>query len=343
MLGRLILAGALMLGVAAVVLGVSNAQDDGSARPKPARAPGHLEQRSSPKGYRALVYTPASLNRSRPAPLVVMLHGCGTTAEEMEGATELDQRAERNQFVVLYPDAAAQRGRCWRTATDTTRSSGDPAAIARMVRDTLARRAPVIDPARIYVSGMSSGASMTAVLGATHPDLFAALAIDAGCAYRANPCGRHRPSQPSIQLARQALATMGARARVIPVLVMQGDRDDVVPGHSRQVLDQWRITDNLVASGTTARPIAAAPNRTSEQSARRRHRSTVEQYDAAPGCPLLERWTIHGMGHAWPGGTTDPAYGFNDLRGPDGGDVIWSFFRQIRKTDQPNACARARG
>jgi poly(3-hydroxybutyrate) depolymerase len=116
-----------------------------------------------------------------------------------------------------------------------------------------------------------------------------------------------------------------------------------VPGHSKQVLDQWRMTDNLVASGTTARPIAAVPSRTREVIARGRYRSTVERYDAAPGCLGLERWTIHGMGHAWPGGTNDPEYGpFTDLRGPDGGQVIWSFLRQFRKTDQRNVCARAR-
>ena len=215
------------------------------------------------------MYTPATLNRSRPAPLVVMLHGCGTTAEQMEAAAELDQQAERDHFVVMYPDAAAHRGRCWRAATDTTRRSRDPAAIAGMVRDALARRAPAIDPTRVYVTGMSSGASMTGVLGATHPDLFAAIAIDAGCAYGTNPCGGRTPSQRSGRLARAALATMGARARVMPVLAIQGDRDDVVPGHSRQVLEQWRMTDNLVASGRTAGPIAALPTRTREVRAHR--------------------------------------------------------------------------
>jgi len=340
---RPLLASGMVLAVAAVALAVSRAQDEPSAQPMSATARGKVDQRSFPKDYRALVYTPATLNRSRPAPLVVMLHGCGTTAEQMETAAELDQQAERDHFVVMYPDAAAHRGRCWRAATDTTRRSRDPAAIAGMVRAALARRAPAIDPDRVYVVGMSSGASMTGVLGATHPDLFAAIAIDAGCAYGTNPCGGRTPSERSVRLARAALATMGARARVMPVLAMQGDRDDVVPGHSRQVLEQWRMTDNLVASGRTAGPIAAVPTRRREVRAHGRYRSTVEQYDTASGCRLLERWTIHGMGHFWPGGTKDSDYGrFTDVRGPDGGDVIWSFFRQFRRADQPTACARAR-
>jgi poly(hydroxyalkanoate) depolymerase family esterase len=333
----------MVAAAAAAALAVRATQDEGSAQPTSTTAPGKVEQRSYPKGYRAVVYTPASLNPSRPAPLVVMLHGCGTTAEKMEGATELDEHAERDRFVVLYPDAADRPGRCWRAATDITRRSGDPAAIGRMVRDAIARHVPAIDPARVYLSGMSSGASMTAVLGATHPDLFAAIAIDAGCAYGATRCGGRPPTRPSERLARAALATMGAHARMLPVLSMQGDSDDVVPGHSKQVLDQWRMTDNLAASGTIGRPIAAAPTRTREVTARGRYRSTVQQYDAAPGCAVLERWTIHGMGHFWPGGTKDPDYApFTDVRGPDGGDVIWSFFRKFRMTDRRNACARAR-
>src|SRR4051812_38526060 len=105
MVRRLILAGGTVLAVAAVALAVSSAHDDPGAPATSATARGKAEQRPAPKGYRAVVYSPASLNRSRPAPLVVMLHGCGTTAEEMEGATELDQQAERDHFVVLYPDA----------------------------------------------------------------------------------------------------------------------------------------------------------------------------------------------------------------------------------------------
>jgi poly(hydroxyalkanoate) depolymerase family esterase len=343
MVRRLILAGSLVLLAAAVALGVSDARD-GPGAPLRRAASGTVEQRSFPHGYRALMYTPATLDRSRPAPLVVMLHGCNASAEQFEAATALDVQAARDHFVVMYPDAAGRPDRCWHAATDTTRASGDPAAIAGMVRDALAHHAPAIDPARVYVAGTSSGASLTSVLGATYPDVFAAIAVDAGCAYGVPACGGSPPSLPTGRLARDALRAMGTRARVMPLLVMEGDRDDVVPDHSGQVLDQWRMTDDLVASGTTTRPIVAMPSRTREVAAAGRYPSTVERYDAAPRCPVLERWTIHGMGHAWPGGTEDPDFdGFTDVRGPIGGDVIWSFFRQFRNTDRPNPCPAQAG
>jgi poly(hydroxyalkanoate) depolymerase family esterase len=293
--------------------------------------------RTYPGGYSAVAYTPASLDPSRPAPLVVMLHGCSTTAETMETATELDAEAERGRFVVLYADGSGTPGRCWRFGSDTTRGSGDATAIAGMVRDAIHRHAPGIDRSRVYVTGMSSGASMAIVLGATYPDLFAAVAINAGCAYRGAPCGGHTPSQPTPLLAQEALDAMGPRKRIVPVLVSEGDKDKTVPGHSTQVVEQWRMTDNLVASGAADGPIAQAPTRTREVRQRGHYSSTVEEYDAKPGCEVLERWTIHGMGHYWPGGTTDPHFAaFTDPRGPDGDRLMWAFLSRFRMA--PNPC-----
>jgi poly(hydroxyalkanoate) depolymerase family esterase len=343
MIHRLVLgacSAAIAIGALALVIGSHHRPAEGQDRAAARR--GSVERRSYPNGYRSVVYTPASLNRSRPAPLVVMLHGCGTTAEQIETASQLDQQAERDHFVVMYPDASKPRGRCWRFGSEYERNSPDPSAIAGMVTDAVARGAPAIDRTRVYAAGMSSGAAMTAVLGATYPDVFAAIAINAGCAYRANHCGGQTPSRPSPQLAQEALEAMGDHRRVVPVLIAEGDKDTTVPGHSRQVLDQWRMTDNLVATGTTEGPIAATPTRTRTVGGKHgRYRSTVERFDTAPGCEVLERWTIHGMGHFWPGGTTDPDYApFTDPRGPDGEDVIWSFFRRFQMTSGADPCAR---
>jgi poly(3-hydroxybutyrate) depolymerase len=179
------------------------------------------------------------------------------------------------------------------------------------------------------------------VLGATYPDVFAAIAINAGCAYRAAHCGGQTPSRPSVDLAEEAFEEMGAHKRVVPVLIAAGDKDNVVPGHSQQVLDQWRMTDNLVATGTAGAPIPATPAHTRQSSPRGRYSSTVQRFDAAPGCEVIERWTIHGMGHYWPGGSTDPGLApFTDPRGPDGEDVIWSFFRRFQMTTGADPCAQ---
>jgi poly(hydroxyalkanoate) depolymerase family esterase len=316
--------------IAALTVGAGRVPD------KPQRRIARVEHRTYPGGYGAVVYTPASIDPSHPVPLVVMLHGCSTSAQTMETATQLDQEAERGRFVVLYADGSGTPWRCWRFGSDTVRGSPDAAAIAGMVRDAVHRRAPAIDRSRMYVTGMSSGASMAVVLGATYPDIFAAVAINAGCAYRGAPCGGHTPSQPTPVLAQEALAAMGPRKRVVPLLVSEGDKDKTVPGHSAQVIEQWRQTDNLVVSGSADGPIPATPTRTRQVKQRGRYPSTVEEYDSKPGCEVLERWTIHGMGHYWPGGTTDPDFaGFTDPKGPDGDRLIWSFLSRFRMTSNP--------
>jgi len=312
-------------------------------------APGQLERHTYANGYSSLVYTPGSLKRSRPAPLFVMVHGCNTTAEQQMGANELNAQAERDKFVVLYPehegDPSKHLLRCWRYGLDNTRGSSDPAAIAGMVRDALVRRSPRIDRRAVYAAGMSSGAMMTGILGATYPDLFAAIMMNAGCAYQAADsvigC-LQKPSRATEDLARAARAAMGQHARVVPALITQGDHDKLIPPeHSQQVLSQWRQTDNLVATSTLTAPISAAPLTTRTVAPPGRYPSTVTTYGPRPGCELLERWEIHGMDHFWPGGSSDPVFsGFTDPKGPDGGEIAWRFFKRFRLDDRPGRCAR---
>ena len=297
---------------------------------------GTREDHAYRDGYHYILYTPRSVKRAMPAPLVVMVHGCQTTAEQQEAASGLDELAERDGFVVLYPDhegnGALHPRRCWHFATDTSRDSKDPAAIAGMVRAVLARPSPRIDPTRVYYIGMSSGAMLGSVMAATYPDVFAAFMLNAGCAYRATTCIGPPPTLNTEVLAREALAAMGAHRCAVPILVSQGDADrSVSPSHSEQVRDQWRMTDNLVVSGSPARPLPVAPTEIREVTSKGRYPSTVEEYADRAGSVMIERWVIHGMGHFWPGGPASVGLaGGTDPKAPNGGAIAWAFFRLHR-------------
>ena len=118
-----------------------------------------------------IVYTPTTYRRSKPAPLVVMTHGCQTTAEEQMHANLYNRLAERNGFVVLYPDVTRPRssspGRSRSAGGSTTPTAGierqvTPAAIAGMTHAVMDRKR--IDPQRVYMVGMSAGSFMTSIM-----------------------------------------------------------------------------------------------------------------------------------------------------------------------------------
>src|SRR5437764_15390435 len=57
--------------------------------------------------YQYGVFVPSSYRAGSAVPLVVALHGCNTTSDQLAAASEYDQVAEQRRFIVLYPDVSA--------------------------------------------------------------------------------------------------------------------------------------------------------------------------------------------------------------------------------------------
>src|SRR2546423_6104205 len=132
-----------------------------------------------------MVYTPVHYQVGTVVPLVLMLHGCTQTAEDFAAGTQMNQLAEQYGFIVVYPQQTPKenRNRCWNwfTSSNQTRGRGEPASIAGVVH-ALVEQTPhwTIDTNRIYVAGISAGASMAVILGATYPDIFVAIGVHSG-------------------------------------------------------------------------------------------------------------------------------------------------------------------
>jgi poly(hydroxyalkanoate) depolymerase family esterase len=306
---------------------------------------------SGSTAYPYLVYVPTSYTRSQPMPLLVMTHGCQTTAEEQMRSTLYNKVAEREGFIVLYPDVnpneQGQPGplrNCWQfpLATNWHRGTGDPAAIAGMTRAVMDRWS--VDPERVYMAGMSAGSFMTSIMAAAYPDLFAAVAIMAGGAYADGGCLFTGPGIPVEESAQMAYAEMGPRARVVPRIVMGGDADQGIPPPcADKALAQGLRTNNLVLSGAQDGPISLAPASTREVPKAGGYSSTVSTYLDPGGCVIGERWLIHGMNHFWSGGTTDPAYAnFTDPKGPNGAEATWAFVSQYTMSSTASTCTVAK-
>ena len=257
-------------------------------------------------------------------PLVVMLHGCTQNAEDLAAGTRMNELAESGGLLVVYPEQSAKANgqRCWNwfKAEDQRREVGEPSIIAGITRQVAATQP--VDTRRIYVAGMSAGGAMAVVMGATYPDLYAAVGVHSGLAYGAAhdmpsafiamKQGAPDPAQGKTQAAHEGEAVDLSRA--VPTIVFHGDRDGTVnPRNGEQVLHQW--------AGGSAR----ATVRRGQVSGGRAYTRSVYRRDAG-GRAVAERWIVHGAGHAWSGGSRRGSY--TDPHGPDASAEMVRFFME---------------
>lgn len=298
--------------------------------------------------YPFAVYVPSTYRADSAVPLVVVLHGCNTTADQQAAASGYDALAERRRFVVLYPDVGPvdeNQGGCWRGIWDPRaegRGQGDAGAIAGMTGAVIARWQ--IDRSRVYVIGISAGAFETSILGAVYPDLYAAIGIHSGAAYMGGErgcLGGDESRATTSVLSRAAFAAMGPRARVMPVIAFHGDADHTVPYRcGKQAIAQWLRTDDLILKHERRAVLPSAPS-ISHAAEPRGHAYTVSSYTDTRGCAVAQLWTIHGMGHYWSGGSADPAsLRYSDPRGPSAAVNSWVFFSHWRLAGSVDQCAR---
>jgi poly(hydroxyalkanoate) depolymerase family esterase len=309
--------------------------------------------------YPFAVYVPSIPPAGSAAPLVVVLHGCATTADQMAAATRFDVLAERDRFIVLYPDVdgvdASSYGRCWKGiwAPDLEgRGVGDAGAIADMAHGVMRRWHA--DPGRVYAIGISSGGYETSILGAFYPDVFAAIGVHSGAPYLGAQPGCLPAGAGMGALADDALGAMGPRARVVPVIVIHGDVDPSVPYRcGEQVIAQWLGADDVVLGHEHRRGVAgpAASVRDSavagmaasvrDSAVAGGHRYTVRSYVDGPGCVVAELLTVHGMGHYWSGGSADIGSArYSDPRGPSAAAAAWAFFSRWGLSGPLGGCGR---
>ncbi len=179
-----------------------------------------------------------------------------------------------------------------------------------------------IDAHRVYVAGASAGAVMSVILGATYPDLFAAIGVDAGVEYPAGATGTD--GQDPLQAGRMAYQAMSTYARVMPTIVFQGSADSVVaPINGDLVVQQWMDTDRL-ASHSLYHPSFAHPSRVMTGDPPTSHPSLVRSWNDSKGKEVQEYWLAYGAGHAWTGGS--PRGTFTDPLGPNISQALYSFF-----------------
>lgn len=305
---------------------------DGLAEPTVVRAPppmpdgARFDERSyaNAAGSRAYkLYVPSGY-RGQALPLVVMLHGCTQSPNDFAAGTRMNDLAEERMFFVAYPAQAksANASRCWNwfKAGDQERDKGEPSLIAGITRQIM-RDFPV-EPGRVYIAGFSAGGAAAAIMGATYPDLYAAIGVHSGLA-----CGVASDIPSAFAAMRQGRFPAGDGLQwrdrsggAVPTIVFHGDHDTIVnPLNGDQVIAQAKAAEVL----RTTVSHGEAPGKI-------RFTRIVQADDG--GRPMLEQWVLHDAGHAWSGGS--PAGSFTEPRGPDASREMIRFFLEhgLRKS-----------
>jgi poly(hydroxyalkanoate) depolymerase family esterase len=252
--------------------------------------------------------------KGQAVPLVVMLHGCNQSPNDFAAGTRMNELAEEQTFLVAYPaqDRSANPSRCWNwfNTDDQQRDQGEPLLIAGITRQIM-RDFPV-ESGRVYIAGLSAGGAAAAVMGATYPDLYAAVGVHSGLA-----CGAARDIPSAFAAMRggsPGSRDQGESAVAIPTIVFHGDRDRTVnPVNGDQVITQAK---SKVALRTKTRRGETPDGMT--------YTCTIHANEN--GHPILEQWILHGGSHAWSGGSA--AGSFTEPRGPDASREMVRFFLQ---------------
>jgi poly(hydroxyalkanoate) depolymerase family esterase len=269
---------------------------------------GHFSDAAGHRAYR--LFSP-SRYQGQQLPLVVMLHGCTQSAEDFAAGTRMNFVAEQQNCFVVYPEQpdGANQSKCWNwfRSGDQQRGGGEPALIAGITRQIM--RDYAVDPACVYVAGLSAGGAAAAIMAATYPDLYAAAGIHSGLA-----CGAARDLPSALLAMRQGGGSDVNRDRktAVPTIVFHGDRDSTVhPDNGDRIVAQAIGA----ASGQTSVVRGRVPGG---------HAYTRTILSDAGGRVRSEHWSIHGAGHAWSGGS--PSGSYTDPKGPDASEEMLRFF-----------------
>src|SRR5215208_2149433 len=244
-------------------------------------------------------------------PLVVMLHGCTQSPNDIAAGTQMN--------------------RCWNwfKASDQQRGRGEPSLVSGITRQVIDEYN--VADGRVYVVGMSAGGAMAAIMAEAYPDLYAAVGIHSGLAPGAAhdmPSAFAAMHQGGPAIPRRDVPTAtatGESARIVPAIVFHGDRDKTV--HPRNA-------DRLLEHYCRAKPTGSRDDVSGSMprgTVRRGqvpggHAYTRATYRDAGGRAVAERWTVHGLGHAWSGGSSSGSH--TDPKGPDASAEMFRFFNE---------------
>ena len=288
----------LMASMLAALLAAGCGGGSAPAAP-PAVQNGQLTIDGVPRTYR--VFVPPTLDRSRPAPLVLVLHGGANTAQDAVRITSFDKQASLGEFIVAYPEGTRTEWNAGSCCGSAPQRNPDDVGFLTQMLDRL-QRDYAVDPERVFVTGASNGAMMAYRFACERADRVRAVASVAG-AVRAAAC---QPARP--------VSVLEIHGTADPLLPYEGGKPDAVEAagalpylSTPAMIQRWAEIDSC-----------PPPQPPEVQGA-----VTTQLWQACANDTAVSLITVQGGGHIWFTPDLGGANGALDATG-----TIWRFFSE---------------
>lgn len=216
-----------------------------------------------------LVHVPTAYQPQLPLPLVLIFHGRGSNAAEIEGYSGFSQLADKERFIAIYPQGLKNSaGQTFWDSFDPPQEKVDEVAFVSKLLDD-AEQKLCIDLHRIYATGFSNGGNMTGMLACRLADRIAAFAPIAGNFFDFTE-GCH-PGRP------------------VALLNSHGTADDVVPYNAPPDVQEW-LQQWVQQDGCTTGPITFSQV----------SNVTAMQWTNCQGDVAIFHYRVEGGKHTWP-------------------------------------------
>lgn len=249
------------------------------------------------------VYAPENIDANKPAPLLLAFHGFGGTAYMFMNNSGFNEIAEKENFIIVYPQGSLLNGKGhWNVGGWTRNSTADDVGFIKLLIEEV-KKSYNIDPSKLYAAGMSNGGYMSIQLACEMGDVFAAVASVTG----SMTPEMHQKCTTSDQ---------------VPILQLHGTSDGVVPYGGGQ---GWTLAiDDVIAFWVDKNNANSKPKVKKLPDLDTADNSTVERYsyrNDSKNIMVMHYKVING-GHDWFGNR-----GNKDIRASE---VIWDFFSKVK-------------
>lgn len=247
---------------------------------------------------------------SKAYPVIIALHGTGGNARQMESSYGLNDKADLADFIVVYPEGVRSNGvlgiRTWnagKCCDYAMENNIDDVAFISSLIDRLESEFN-IDPAKIYVAGMSNGGMMAYRLACELSSRIAAIAAISSTMMTTD-CDPERP---------------------VPILHIHSALDSKIPFTGGVGIGGYDFSnvDSVLNVWADINLCMTTPTENDNG------RYKTKFWNSCHGDVSIERYLTHDGGHSWPGGKQPGPWADLPSAYINANDVIWDFFQRFK-------------